>query len=242
MRRISLLAAVLILSIFAVPARAGDKSVTQPSTPAADDRAWVEAMKKVHAHFTGRQGTFAQFGDSITVTLAYWSPLRHERKGMPAEGQSAFETVNAYLLPECWDKWKGPAYGSDGGQTARWARQNIDAWLKKLNPEVALIMFGTNDVRLGVPIDDYEKTSGKSSRSASTMAPWSSSARSHRGPRVGWRSSRPSSPRSIRKIAREMNLPLVDYHAAIVKRRPEDWNGSLAKFNTGDEKADAKNL
>ena len=45
--------------------------------PAADDaKDWVEPMKKVHAKFTGSKGTFAQFGDSITVTMAFWSPLR----------------------------------------------------------------------------------------------------------------------------------------------------------------------
>lgn len=47
------------------------------ATPASDktkDNArptWVEPMKKVHARFTGAKGTFACFGDSITVTQAF---------------------------------------------------------------------------------------------------------------------------------------------------------------------------
>ena len=50
------------------------------SAAQAEDPAWVAPMKQVHAKFTGKAGTFAQFGDSITVTMAYWSPLRYERK------------------------------------------------------------------------------------------------------------------------------------------------------------------
>ena len=40
-----------------------------------------------------------------------------------------------------------------------------------------------------------------------------------------------------RKIARDDKLPLVDYFEEILKRRPQDWDGSLAKFKKlpGDE-------
>src|ERR1051325_6503112 len=51
--------------------------------PAADD--WVAAMQQVHRRFTGQKGTFAQFGDSITVTMAFWSPLAGEPKNMTRE-------------------------------------------------------------------------------------------------------------------------------------------------------------
>ena len=33
-----------------------------------------------------------------------------------------------------------------------------------------------------------------------------------------------------RKIAADFKLPLIDYQAEILKRRPDDWNGSLPKF------------
>ena len=32
-------------------------------------------MKKVHARFRGTEGYVAQFGDSITYSMAFWSPL-----------------------------------------------------------------------------------------------------------------------------------------------------------------------
>jgi len=33
-----------------------------------------------------------------------------------------------------------------------------------------------------------------------------------------------------RKIAAELKVPLIDYQAEILKRRPDDWNGAAAKF------------
>src|SRR5262249_12635125 len=125
------------------------------ATQSAVDRSWVEPMRRVHARFTGRRGTFAQFGDSITVSMAYWAPLPHHRKHMSPEDERAYQVVHSYMLSECWDRWKGPEYGSDGSRTVRWAEANVSHWLEKLNPEVALIMFGTNDLG-DVPLAEYE--------------------------------------------------------------------------------------
>src|SRR5438445_8254248 len=83
---------------------------------------WVEPMGRVHARFTGRRGTFAQFGDSITVSMAYWAPLRHRPGRMSPKAERAFELVHGTMLPECWDRWTGEEYGSDGSRTIRWAQ------------------------------------------------------------------------------------------------------------------------
>src|SRR5438045_9646834 len=87
------------------------------SSVRADEPAWVAPMKQVHAKFTGKAGAFANFGDSITVTMAYWAPLRYEHKNLDAAGQKAFEVVNGYMLTDCWDKWKGPDFGSNRYKT-----------------------------------------------------------------------------------------------------------------------------
>jgi hypothetical protein len=111
---------------------------------AADD--WVQPMRQVHAKFDGTGGTFVHFGDSITVTLAYWTPLLYKRDNAPQAMADAFARVQAYQAKECWRDWKGPQFGSQGSMTVRWAQGNVDAWLTRLDPEVALIMFGTNDL------------------------------------------------------------------------------------------------
>jgi hypothetical protein len=33
-----------------------------------------------------------------------------------------------------------------------------------------------------------------------------------------------------RKLAAELRVPLCDYYAEIMKRRPDDWNGALPQF------------
>src|SRR5437868_11144963 len=93
------------------------------------------ALRRIHARFTGQRGTFAQFGDSITVTQAFWSPLQSSCRNAPPAMEAALARVRAYLRPECWRDWKGPEYGSEGGQTVRWAHDHMAEWLKKLNPE-----------------------------------------------------------------------------------------------------------
>src|SRR3954453_10193121 len=110
---------------------------------AAQAPAWVESMNRVHARFHGSKGTFAHFGDSITVTMAYWAPLAGSPKEMTPAMAHALALVKSYQKPECWDQWKGPQFGNNGSMTIRWAYDNVDAWLKKLNPEAAVIMFGS---------------------------------------------------------------------------------------------------
>jgi len=46
-------------------------------------------MRRTHAGH-GQKGTFAQFGDSITVTRAFWGPLRYSRKNLDPAAAKAF--------------------------------------------------------------------------------------------------------------------------------------------------------
>ncbi|HMC29135.1 MAG TPA: hypothetical protein VKM56_15200, partial [Verrucomicrobiae bacterium] len=64
-------------------------------------------MRKVHARSAGTKGTFAQFGDSITVTMAFWAPLAYPPKETSPEMAAALKTVKGYMSPQCWSKWKG---------------------------------------------------------------------------------------------------------------------------------------
>jgi lysophospholipase L1-like esterase len=197
-----------------------------------EDEPWVAPMKQVHAKFTGKAGAFAQFGDSITVTMAYWAPLRYERKGVDPAGQKAFDLVNPYMLKDCWDKWKGPDYGNNGSMTIRWADENVDRWLKKLNPEVVLIMFGTNDLNQ-LKIDEYEQKTRAVVRRCldnGTVVILSTIP-----PRSGKLEQCREFAGVVKKIGGDMKTPVVDYFGQCLKRRPEDWDGTMAKFKDGDK-------
>jgi len=192
-----------------------------------ESRDWRVEVVRVHTRFHGRPGTFAQFGDSITETLAFWAPLKHARKNASPELERAFRLVDARLRPECWREWKGPEFGNQGGRTIGWAEENVGTWLERLNPEVAVVMFGTNDLRdLGV--DEYRKKLRSVVRKCldrGTVVILSTIP-----PRHGFAAKAAEFSEVTRKLARELSVPLVDYHAEILKRRPTDWDGATSAF------------
>jgi lysophospholipase L1-like esterase len=195
---------------------------------------WVEPMKKVHARFTGARGTFAHFGDSITVTMAFWAPLAGNPKNMSPEMERSLQLIKGYQKAECWSRWKGPEFGNNGSMTIRWAHTNVEKWLEKLNPEVVLVMFGSNDVGQ-MNATEYEiKTREVVARCLSngTVVILSTMP-----PRHGLVEKSRQFVEVVRRIAHEQNVPLIDYFGEILKRRPEDWDGGLPKFKglAGDD-------
>jgi lysophospholipase L1-like esterase len=209
------LALFSVLSVLLVPA---------PARAAEPDTALVEPAKAVHAKFTGKKGTFAQFGDSITVTLAYWANLEYEKpKGLDDAGTKAVATVTAHMSADGWRKWKGPDFGSEGGQTIAWAADKVDGWLKKLNPEAVLIMFGTNDVGR-VKLDTYEAKYREVIQKC--LANGTVVILSTIPPKHGVLEKSKEYSAVVRKLAAEFKLPLIDYESEILTRRPDDWDGA----------------
>jgi hypothetical protein len=207
--------------------------VVTPCATALEPKApgWVEPMRKVHAKFTGTKGTFALFGDSITVSRAFWAGLPHSRNNMTPDAEPAWKLVSTHMRKECWGDWRGPAYGNEGRMTIRWAHDNVDAWLKKLRPETALIMFGTNDLT-SVPLDEYEKKLRIVARKCldnGTVVILSTIP-----PRSGMLEKSKQYAGAARKVAKELNVPLCDYMAECLKRRPDDWDGAAATFKGFD--------
>ena len=213
-----------------------EKPHDAPLSPkTTDSAAWIQSTKNVHARFTGVAGTFAHFGDSITVTMAFWTPLAGDNpKNMSQAMARAQQLVKSYQKPECWRSWKGPDFGNNGSMTIRWARANVDAWLKKLNPEVVLIMFGSNDVGQ-MDVTEYESTTR--AVVARCLTNGTIVILSTMPPRHELLDKSRRFAEAIRRIAQEQQLPLVDYFEQIIQRRPDDWDGALPKFKElpGDE-------
>lgn len=193
-----------------------------------DPKPWVPAMREVHARFKGQKGTFAQFGDSITFSMAFWAPLAGGRRNASPEVEKDFELVNGYQAGECWRDWKGARFGSEGGQTSQWAAKNIDRWLEKLNPEAAVILFGTNDLGR-LELEEYRKSMREVAEKClknGTVAILTTVP-----PRHGFDDKARAFAEAVRGIARELKVPVVDFHAGVLERRPEDWDGAIEKFN-----------
>lgn len=188
---------------------------------------WAQEAARIHARFTGERGTVAQFGDSITVTKAFWTPLQYERRNASPAMEAAYKRVKERMKPQCWGDWKGPEFGSEGSQTVLWAGKHLDEWLKKLNPEIAVILFGSNDLLVMEQPEYRDKLRSVAKRCAErgtvpilTTLP----------PRHGFEGKHQLFAQTVREIAAELSLPLIDYHDEIIKRRPKDWNGALDKF------------
>ena len=103
----------------------------------------------------------------------------------------------------------------------------MDTWLERLNPEVALIMFGTNDLP-GLGVDEYRdrlRSVVRKCLDRGTVVILSTIP-----PRHGFTDKAAAFAEAARKVARELSVPLVDYHAEILKRRPDDWDGAADDF------------
>jgi hypothetical protein len=205
--------------------------VGPPAARPAEPPAWAEPARRTHARFTGRPGTLALFGDSITVSQAFWSPLRGVRRNASPALEQAVRRVSAHLRPECWRDWRGPEYGNDGGQKVAWADAHVAEWLRKLNPEAAVILFGTNDLP-DTPPDDYRTKLRAVVRRCLdngtvvllTTVP----------PRHGFEKKAEQFAKIARQVADDLHVPVIDYYAEILKRRPHDWDGAADAF--GDYK------
>jgi len=198
----------------------------------ADDSTWRAHAAQVHSKFTGRKGTLLELGDSITETMAFWTPLAYTHRNAPPALEKAIETVKSYQLPECWREWKGPEHGNKSGETTPWALDRIDGWLSKLNPEAALLLFGTNDLN-ALEVDQYsvnlrrlvQRCEANGTVVILTTIP----------PRHGLEKKAEQYASAARHLAAEMHLPMVDLHAEIMKRRPTDWDGALPQFSAFKE-------
>jgi hypothetical protein len=106
-----------------------------------------------------------------------------------------------------------------------WLINNIDVWQKKMNPEMSVVMFGTNDIgRIWPP--EYTENMAASLRRmmADGTVPMLTSI-----PPASGRPARPYWLAAL-SIAHGLRVPLIDYHAEIMRRRPDDWDGRLEKF------------
>jgi lysophospholipase L1-like esterase len=189
---------------------------------------WIDRMRQVHSRFRGTPGSFAQFGDSITYSGAFWSPLAEAPINMDASTATAYHQVKRYLLPQSFSQ-KGAEFGNQGSTTIRWAHENVASWLEKMNPEVAVLMFGSNDVHQLEP-DEFETTLRRVINDCldhGTIVLLTTPP-----PQTALIEKCKTFAEIARKITAELEVPLIDYATEIERRRPTDWDGALPAFKS----------
>jgi lysophospholipase L1-like esterase len=211
-------------------------------TPLKQSWDYAKSMREVAKKFKGREGVVLHIGDSITHASPYGQWAR-SGKGRTEEDLAVLkwmhlgeedDTDGWYLaradLPE------GRSYTAAGGLTmqqllkgGRGSHPTLDKMLSQYQPQIAVLMLGTNDVSAGRKLADFQRDAATAVDAIlesgcicilSTIPP-------HPGnPKLSDEYNE-----ALRKLAADRQLPLIDYEREILKRRPNDWNGTLMNKN-----------
>lgn len=236
---------LLLWTSLTAPVRA-DESPLKQSSP------YAKAMREVAQKFKGREGVVLHIGDSITHANPYGQWARGG-KGRTDEDLAVLKWMHLGTDDDT-DGWylartdlpEGRSYTAAGGLTmeqllkgGRGSHPTLAKMLEQYQPQIAVLMLGTNDVSAGRKLADFEHDAATAVDAIlgsgcicilSTIPP------------------HPGNPKlsaayndALRKLAADRQLPLIDYEREILSRRPDDWNGTLMNKNdphpsaTGEE-------
>ncbi len=228
---------LLILFVFSSWAYAGDKIAL-----VSESWDYAPAMKKVTQKFTGTVGVVLHMGDSITYANPYSQWARYGKGKTPAD-KALCEWMHTNQLNEKdgWylcsvDKPGGRSVTAAGGirinqylKGGRAGMLSLADLLKTYNPQMVVLMLGTNDASAGRKVKDYEQDMKKALELilANGTIPILSTIPPH--PRRMELAK--SYNQVLQKLAKEKQIPLIDYEKEILKRRPMEWNGTLLNKN-----------
>ena len=189
----------------------------------------VKAMRAVHTGFKGTRGRVAQFGDSITYSMAFWSPMSwddpqrflNQDDGLPktpAKGRWRDAIQGA--------RDKGPKFGNYSGWRVGNLLKTMDAVLVRDRPESAIIMIGTNDISGNRVPAGYR--AGLESIVDKCLKAHCVPILNTIPPRRGHDKSVKAINAIIRDVAAKQKLPLADFYAACLRARPGNtWDGTI---------------
>ncbi len=211
-------------------------SATRVGLIAAED--YAEAMRKVAAGFEGREGVVIHVGDSITYANPYGQWARFGA-GRTATDKAILKWMHAGADNDS-DGWylarvDRPGGRSDTAASGLRTDQLLDGGfrglpslqdlLEKYQPRMVVLMVGTNDASANHTPEKFLTNLTKAVEQIlghhaicilSTLPP-----HRHRLELAKQYNER------IRKLAKKKGLPLIDFEQEILKRRPDDWNGTL---------------
>jgi lysophospholipase L1-like esterase len=227
----------LLLCLLVHPAFAAEP------TPLPQDWDYAPAMRKVAERFKGRLGVVLHVGDSITYANPYGQWARFG-KGHSEEGKAllqwmhcgADDDTDGWFLARFDHPDGGRSHTAAGGMRAdellAGGKQKLPSlveMLKKYQPQMVVLMIGSNDVSQERKAEEYLADVEKgvnlildsgSICILSTIPPFfgrpEASAKYNEG---------------LRGLAKKHGLPLIDYEKEILLRRPRDWNGTLMNKN-----------
>jgi len=205
---------------------------------------YAPAMRGVARKFSGTEGVVLHLGDSITFAAPYTAWARHGR-GKTAEDDAILRWSHCgeendldgwYLAHhELGDHWSHTAAGGvradqflAGGYAGL---PSLDGIIERYNPQVAIVMLGTNDAWQGRPVNAYAWDMERIV--AALLANGTVVIVSTIPPMAPARELADEYNEELWRLAERRKLPVIDYHGEILARRPDgSWDGTL--LNEGD--------
>ena len=217
---------------------------------------WVTEMRTVRQSYTDTDGpsvgTIGRFGDSISVSMASFNPLRWGHSNTTPASQAALSWMQGWMTSDCWD-WQLDTecwlHGCQGSTTSAWplesasgwagyvsGERRVDYWLRNDNPEIAVIMWGTNDLHTSITPTQYYNNllAVVQACKANGTIPILSTAPPRHNYDNGSASSQQRAAdfhQAALNLAAAESLPLIEYHAECTTRNPHSpptssWDGA----------------
>lgn len=227
------------------PASAPVSDVGTRVVPIQDAWDWPAAMQKVTSKFTGTQGVVLHIGDSITYSNAYGAWARSGR-GKTDSDTEILQWMHAGANDDT-DGWYLAAFDvpkRGGSHTAVSGMRLVQALeggfhglpamseiIKKYNPQVVILLLGTNDASADRPVEDFRADLEKAVKLI--LANHTIPVLSTIPPHIHKQPLALEYNKAIVELARQQKLPLIDLYGQILSRQPTPaWNGTL--MNKGD--------
>lgn len=199
---------------------------------------YADAMKKVASKFTGKEGVVLHLGDSITYANQYGGWARGGKGKTPQE-EAALKWMHCNDNNDL-DGWylarvDRPGNRSDTAVSGIRSYEFLEGGksgippmaevIKKYNPQVAVVMLGTNDVNGGRTPAQYKGDMtkvvdlliGNGTVPILTTLP----------PIKGKEDAVKAFNAVLAEIVKEKKVPVIDFGGEVLKRRPTDWLGTL---------------
>jgi len=222
------------------PAAASDVPLDQPLPPTWE---YAEAMQNVARRGNGRPGVVLHVGDSITHANPYGQWARRgqgqtdeDREALAWMHMGAEDDTDGWWLSRFDHPDGGRSFTAAGGLRAdellaggKQGLPSLAEMLARYRPQVVVLMIGTNDASAQRPVEAYL---ADVSRAIDLMlqrgvVPVLSSIPPH----PGAEELAAAYNKGLRELAQARRLPFIDYEAEILRRRPDDWNGTLLNRN-----------
>jgi len=200
---------------------------------------YAPAMWEVAKKFTGRQGVVLHLGDSITYASPYTAWARRG-KGKTREDEEFLRwshcgernNLDGWYLASV-DVREGRSYTAAGGVRSDQylagghnGLASLDEMIRKYNPQMAVVMLGTNNAWQGRGVASYRADMEKIV--SRLLGNGTIVVLSTIPPLTGNTSLVRQYNDSLWELAEGRRLPVIDYHGEILARRPgTTWDGTL---------------